>query len=390
MPNLFFGKALKVNLEDGSVDELEIEDCEYDRLIGGAPMLSSLMSDAKGECMGLGAGPLTGSPCPGASAGIAAARGTDGRPRFVPILINGGVELKLSGFDFVTVEGRSDRLSYLWIRDGVADIVECDEMSGEDSWRSCELIRENQGDQRIQVISSSEGDSASLNFTSGWDGIGLGGLMRRLNLRAVALRGMGEVEIADPDGYMHSCLRLMDDARSSVGGREGISDLLGQNSAAQLKGVGRARACFSCPYPCMSYIETGDARHPKMLLLDQRNLSRLLGMQGADDRVVETLMRLHRKGGCIGAHADSSAQVLEDGVSNQEDPGAEIMFDTITEGIDYTVTTVICYILGLCPRYVGVMRPDLNGYCSLLSEGVGHEVTMDAINALASEISKEG
>jgi aldehyde:ferredoxin oxidoreductase len=41
-----------------------------------------------------------------------------------------GPELKFAGFDGIVITGRSDKLSYIWIKDGEAEIRECEELKG--------------------------------------------------------------------------------------------------------------------------------------------------------------------------------------------------------------------------------------------------------------------
>lgn len=387
MPPMFKGNLLWVNLSDGTLEERDVDSDLYRRRVGGASLLSCMTREG---CIGLASGPLTGLPCPGASAAIACVE-SNRKHRFAPVMLDAGLELRLSGFDMVIVEGRSESPVYLWIRDQVADLVKADKIAERDSWETIASIRKEQGDQRIQVISSSKGASASLNFVSGWDGIGLGGAMREMNLKAIAFRGMGDIPLDNAEELLPRCTEMMRSASESMGGRAGVKSLLPQEAASRLKGVGRSRACYSCPYPCMSYAETGDAAHPGLLLMDQRSIIGLAKSPAQQD-VVNTLVKLHRNGFCLKRDTEFTDGMLSDGTlaaQRECDSGAET-FDTITEGVGEYDLIAAGYVLGLCPRYLSLIQPPLTSYCELLSVGLGETVSKEAILALGNALLREG
>lgn len=392
MPNLFFGKSLHVNLSDGAVEERDIPDAVFEEKIGGAALASELMVDAKEGCIAFGSGPLTGVPCPGASAAVAAIQESDGKQRFSPILLNGGIEFKLSGFDFIVIEGRAEKTSYLWIRDQLADIVEAEHLQRGNSWSTCLKVRSEQGDPRIQVISASEGSCANLNLVSGWDHIGLGAEMRGRNLKAIAFRGLGDLEVSNADQLLKKGSEMIKDARERIGNKAGIKEVLDPQSARRLHGLRRNRACFSCPFPCMSYSESGSEEFAQILLMDQMSISRLARMQGSDEYLPKALMRLHKSGFCANEELESSGMSLENiADENQEVPdkvAKPMHFDTFTDNIGESDLIASGYILGLCPRYIGLFHIDISPYCELLSAASGTEISMDHVMSVAGSLIK--
>jgi len=367
MPPMFFGNYLKVDLSNGTTEELSLDDSIYKDKIGGASLIASLVDDLNGDCIALGSGPLTGTPCPSGAAAIACIKENNGKMRFSPILLNGGLELRLSGFDFILIQGVSKEPVYLWLRDSAADLIPCQNMFEEDTWRTCSMIRDDQSDSRIQILSCSEGDCASLNFTSGWDGIGLGSLMRRSKLKAIAFRGMADIELNDPDGFMRTSSEMMKKAASSMKGEIGISSLI-DVPADKLGTLKRNRSCFSCPFPCLSYVDSGDPAYPQYLLMDQRSVSDALNKGQTGDALFKELSSIHRKGIC------SSKSVN--------------VFDTMTDGIAEASSIAAAYVLGLCPRYVGLFNPDLDQYCKLLSIGLGEDVQKERLMKTADAIMR--
>lgn len=390
MPPLFFGTWLDVDLSSGQMEERELPDELFEELIGGAAMMSKLMADHNGECVSLGAGPLTGTPCPGASAAFAGIRRGDGSTAYSPVMLNAGLELKLTGFDFVLIHGRSEKPGYLWIRDGAADIVDGSSLPADDSWVVCSRIRSEQGDPRIQVISSSVGNCASLNYTGGWDNIGLGRAMNAMNLKGIAFRGMGEVELSEPEDFLSKASGQMVEEREKVGSKEGSNSLLPQESAARIRGVSRGMACFSCPYPCMSYAATDDPDYRQMLLMDQRSLAALTRLPGRDELIVKILMALHRRGmrfgDSVAKDTDSLDELVEKVAAIQTDEPDLEGLDTITEGTEPSAPVAAGYILGLCPRYIAAIGVDMDEYAELLSLGFGRSVTSDDIIRVAGRI----
>ena len=367
MPPLFHGKMLMVDLSDGTLEEREVDDDIYARRIGGAPLISVL---TKKDGISLGCGPLTGLPCPGASM-AAACVDKDRKHRFAPVMLNAGQEIKLSGFDAIVVEGRSEKPVYLWIRDQVADLVSAEKLAGKDAWESISSIRHEQGDQRIQVISSSEGPSASLNFVSGWDGMGFGGAMRDMNLRAIAVRGMGEVPVENPEQVLARCSEMMKSSGKLIAGRGGIGSMAPHEIAGKIRTSGRNRACFSCPYPCMSFIETGYTAYPGMLLMDQKSVIHLAKNSAKDGDILTDLVELHRGGRCT-----------------WESP-ANVTYETMTDGVGEYDLIAAGYVLGICPRYLGLIQPSLQAYCELLSIALGTQISKEAVLSLGNCLMKE-
>ncbi|HDP96105.1 MAG TPA: hypothetical protein ENN25_00205 [Euryarchaeota archaeon] len=391
MPHLFFGTWLDIDLSSGQVEERDLPDELIGELIGGAAVMSKLMEDYSGECISLGTGPLTGTPCPGASAAFAGVRRGDGSTAYAPVMLNAGLELKLTGFDFILIHGRSERPVYIWMRDQVADIVNGSGLPAEDSWGVCSAIRKGQGDPRIQVISSSVGDCASLNFVSGWDGIGFGRSMSGMNLRGIAFRGMGELELSEPEDFLSKASELMSKEREKIGTREGVGSLLSPEAAARIRGIKRNRSCFSCPYPCMSYFATDDPAYERMLLMDQRSLAALAEMPGQDELIIEALMRLHRKGMCASDKIGETSGTIEDLVNEPVSKAAEEPqlngLDNITKGVEPSDAISAGFILGICPRYLGVIGAEMEGYAELLSLGIGREISSEDIRKAAERLS---
>ncbi|MFW9995077.1 MAG: aldehyde ferredoxin oxidoreductase family protein [Candidatus Odinarchaeota archaeon] len=123
-----------------------------------------------------------------------------------------GNELKGAGYDVLIVKGRSDTLSYLWIDDDVVEFREAEHIQGMDAWTVETVIREELGDPQIEVASIGIAGEKLVKFacicnsrTRQLGRTGLGAVMGSKNLKAIAVRGSGSVNMASPDKLLEVC-----------------------------------------------------------------------------------------------------------------------------------------------------------------------------------------
>ena len=251
------GRWCSVDLASGEVEEHELSE---ESMRGATPTLSEarrLSSDRGGAALVFGTGLLTGSLVPAACTGFVLSPGGG----LVPLTGSFGTEVKLSGFDLVIVEGEAPEPGYLWVRDGIAEFVPSPGMRDLDAWQRTDRIRSDQGDRRIQVLSVGRWGDAGLpssqlvsNYWGGEDKVGCAGAMGDMNLAAVAFRGMGEVELADPEEHFRAAVRTVSRHRETLGGNAGLASY---SAVAAQEGYGRllhrSPGCYSCPFPCRSF-----------------------------------------------------------------------------------------------------------------------------------------
>lgn len=115
-----------------------------------------------------------------------------------------GVELKRAGFDAVVITGRAKYPVYLWITDGRCEIRDARPLWGKDTGEVQRLIREELGDDRVQVLLIGPAGERGVRFANLASGTknfhgrgGLGAVMGAKLLKAVAVRGHQEVPFAD-------------------------------------------------------------------------------------------------------------------------------------------------------------------------------------------------
>jgi aldehyde:ferredoxin oxidoreductase len=252
-------------------DELD-EDLVLDK-IGGAGITKHLYDQyASDNPIVLGSGLLTGTLVPGASLGIITAKSpSTGKVSHVPLNLDAGMELKYSGFDYIVIKGKADKPVYLWVHDGILDINDADDLWGKDTWAATDHIRSEMGDDLIQVLGIGQaGENGSdlaqigINYWQSADRMGFGKLCGEKNLKLIAIRGMGLLEISEPEDFMEDCAELIATVRSNPNtqkqgiaaaaaalGEEDLSDWLDPLTH-------RHMACFNTPVSTNTFIFTDE------------------------------------------------------------------------------------------------------------------------------------
>lgn len=251
----------KIGVYDLASKELEEKELSEEDNFHSLKVAERLGAEHGPDPLVLGTGVLTASFVPAACAGFVWAKSG-----FMPILGHAGVELKFSGFDFVVIKGRGNRPGYLWIRDGMIEFVESEGIAALDSWKRTDKVRADQGDGKIQVLSAGpwgdHSNSASqviVNYWGGEDKVGMGAEFGKRNLAAVAFRGMGELELKEPEKHFEDSVLLMSEHVQRLGKSDGLasySDAAKRDDFRKL--FHRAVACYGCPHPCRSYLKVSE------------------------------------------------------------------------------------------------------------------------------------
>jgi aldehyde:ferredoxin oxidoreductase len=119
-----------------------------------------------------------------------------------------GPELRKAGFNGVRISGRAIQPAYLWIEDDRVEIRAADQLWGMDTYQTQSAIRKELAHPAIRVACIGPAGEALIPFAlilcdhgrvAGRTG--LGAVMGSKNLKAVAVRGNGEVPVSDPAAY---------------------------------------------------------------------------------------------------------------------------------------------------------------------------------------------
>lgn len=237
-------KILLVDLAAGQTEEVELETDLVEEKIGGAAICKHLYEEyADDDPIVVGTGLLTGTLCPASAAGIITAKSPrTGKLAHCPITYKVGVEIKYSGYDFIVVRGVAASPVYLWIHDGVADIVPADEIWGKDVWQSTDSLRQKVGDDLLQTMMIGPAGEAGSDFAqvcyNHWntpDRFGFGKSFGAKKLKGFAFRGMGLLEAADPEGFVERSLEVLEAIKAEeLPAKKGIGDLAADLGDAEL------------------------------------------------------------------------------------------------------------------------------------------------------------
>jgi len=216
MPTGYNGRILHVDLTSQSIHVEEPPDDFYRRYLGGSAIgLHYLLKNtpartdpwAPENTLVLALSVVTGAPISGQSRVTAVAKspltglvGDSQAGGFWP------AELKFAGFDAIVIRGIAERPKYLWVRDGEAELKDAATMWGRDTGEVEAMIREELGDDRVQVLQCGPAGekrvrfACLLNMCSRANGrTGMGAVMGAKNLRAVAVRGGKRPVLADAE-----------------------------------------------------------------------------------------------------------------------------------------------------------------------------------------------
>jgi len=367
MDYMYSGLIAVIDLESEEVEEVELEEEFIREHLGGASANLALYEEySEDNPIILGTGLLTGSLTSGSSLGVMTAKSPlTGEIQHAPFVWFTGPELKFTGFDFVVIKGTAPDPVYLWIRDRIVDINSAGYLWEMETWGVVDHLREEHGEDRVQVLAIGVAGENRLpyaqvtnNYWISGDFAGFGAIFGEKNLKAVAFRGMGEVDITDPEGFAEKAASLLDSVKTDVGGRKG-PEWIAERAGYELKGIDsfvhRYIACFNCPYPCQVFVKYNEdpktmergVDEPGVLITELSGLSSFLQKLSMADslRATEKCARLGLNPVVAGALIDTLAD-LDSIASSEADIGgvaAGSFIPPIGTGGE------VGLVLGICP-----------------------------------------
>jgi aldehyde:ferredoxin oxidoreductase len=211
----YTGRILRINLTDGSIKTEPLAEDLARAYIGGAGFGIKLLYDEvkKGvdplspeNKLIFASGPLSGTSVPCASRmAITSKSPLTGA---VGMSLTGGyfpVELKFAGYDIMIIEGKSERPVYISIKDDTIKIKSAEKVWGMKTTDTQQIIKNELNDQNTRVACiGPAGENLSrlaciINELRAAGRKGLGAVMGSKNLKAIAVRGTGTVDIASKE-----------------------------------------------------------------------------------------------------------------------------------------------------------------------------------------------
>ncbi len=211
----YTGKILRINLTDQTVKEEDLPFQMAKDFIGGAGFGIKYLFDevpANADALGpdnkliFSPGPFSGTNVPCASRMAVTAKSP--LTGAVGMALSGGhfpVELKFAGYDALIVEGQSKGPVYLWIKNGEVKFRSAKKIWGMKTTDTQQIIKNDLNDQNIRIACigpAGENQIKIASIINEWRAVGrkgLGAVMGSKNLKAIAIRGIKKIKIADKD-----------------------------------------------------------------------------------------------------------------------------------------------------------------------------------------------
>ena len=215
----YAGKILRVNLTTGKVSTEPLSEKLAKDYIGGIGLgIKLLMDNSKpgtdpfdpDNPLIYMTGPLTGTlgPTGGNSYAVVSKSPATGCVANAEAHGFFGPDLKRAGYDAVIITGKADKLSYLWIDDDSVKIMNAEHIKGKSPYETDMQIREELGDYYIRVSAIGEAGEKLCRIACiindefrAIGRTGMGAVMGSKNLKAVAIRGTRDVNVADMEGF---------------------------------------------------------------------------------------------------------------------------------------------------------------------------------------------
>jgi len=217
MANGFTGKILRINLTNSTTSEVPTSNY-LPKYIGGRGIATRIYWEEIGpevkafdpeNKLIFMTGPLQGTASPGSGRLCVVGKAPQTYPTESIADSNAGgffaPQLKFAGWDGIIVEGKAPKPVYIYIKDEQVLILDALPLWGLNTYAAQEEIWRKHGWETKILLIGQAGEHlsriASIQTESG-NGMGqggFGGVMGSKNLKAIAVRGTGSVEVARPD-----------------------------------------------------------------------------------------------------------------------------------------------------------------------------------------------
>ena len=215
------GYNLEIDLSRGNIERVETDPKLTELHLGGLGTNTKILWDrvppetepfSPDNLLIFSTGLLGGTPAPGANRTIV----TTYSPQtlLMGYSMMGGFwapELKYAGYDKVIFRGKSPKLIYVWINNDKVEIRDASHLHGKGAVETQELIRQElkepnaqvaaiglAGENRVYMASIEQGRSSASR-------LGLGAVMGDKGIKAIAVRGTKDINLARPTEYMALC-----------------------------------------------------------------------------------------------------------------------------------------------------------------------------------------
>lgn len=220
------GFNLEVDLTRGNIEKIATSPEDTELYLGGLGTNAKILWDrvppeiepfSPDNLLIFAAGLLCGTPATGCNRTIVST--ISPQTRLMAFSMMGGFwapELKYAGYDKVILRGKSPDLVYLWINNDRIEIRDASHLKGKGAIETAELIQKELNEPRAQVAAIGLAGENRVYYASIEQGRssasrgGIGAVMGDKGLKAIAVRGTGDINVARPDEYMDLCNEVLE------------------------------------------------------------------------------------------------------------------------------------------------------------------------------------
>jgi len=219
------GYNLEVDLSRGNIERVETDPRDTELHLGGLGTNTKILWDrvppevdpfSPDNLLIFSTGLLCGTPAVGANRTIVST--ISPQTLFMAYSMMGGFfapELKYAGYDKVILRGKSPDLVYLWINNDKVEIRDASHLQGKGAVETAELIQEELKEPRAQVAAIGLAGENRVYFASIEHGrssasrLGIGAVMGDKGVKAIAVRGTKDINIARPAEFIALCNEVL-------------------------------------------------------------------------------------------------------------------------------------------------------------------------------------
>ncbi len=220
------GFNLEIDLTRGNIERVATDPRDTELYLGGLGTNAKIMWDrvppevepfSPDNLLIFGAGLLCGTPATGCNRTIVTS--ISPQTKFMAFSMMGGFwapELKYAGYDKVVIRGKSPDLVYLWINNDRVEIRDATHLKGKGAVETAEIIKKELKEPKAQVAAIGLAGENRVFFASIEQGRssasrgGIGAVMGDKGLKAIAVRGTKDINVARPDEFMELCREVLE------------------------------------------------------------------------------------------------------------------------------------------------------------------------------------
>jgi benzoyl-CoA reductase subunit BamB len=220
------GFNLEVDLSRGNIERVETDPKETELYLGGLGTNAKIIWDrvppevdafSPDNLLIFSAGLLCGTPATGCNRTIVTT--ISPQTKLMAFSMMGGFwapELKHAGYDKVILRGKSPDLVYLWINNSNVEIRDASHLKGKGAIETAELLRQELKEPKAQVAAIGLAGENRVYFASIEQGRssasrgGIGAVMGDKGVKAIVVRGTGDINVAQPVEFMELCNEVLD------------------------------------------------------------------------------------------------------------------------------------------------------------------------------------